>query len=145
MLIKTITMLWAPAGIVTDQTDMIIAIGSVVKDGAIVVDLPQVGVPMVNLTSLLMWELPTPIEADSVSLSLYNVDYQHTVDIDGVQFPIEPLDNQWQELSLVLSTPDSPPDSPTPPATDSPVDMISSIIPIMIMIPMMAMMMKTSK
>ena len=143
MLIQTITMLWAPAGIVTDQTDMIIAIGSVVKDGAIVVDLPQVGVPMVNLTSLLMWELPTPIEADSVSLSLYNVDYQHTVDIDGVQFPIEPLDNQWQELSLVLSTPDSP-DPPTP-TPDSPVDMISSIIPIMIMIPMMAMMMKTSK
>ena len=143
MLIQTITMLWAPAGIVTDQTDMIIAIGSVIKDGAIVVDLPQVGVPMVNLTSLLMWELPTPIEADSVSLSLYNVDYQHTVDIDGIQFPIAPLDNQWQELSLVLSTPDSP-DLPTP-TPDSPVDMISAIIPIMIMIPMMAMMMKTSK
>lgn len=105
MLVKTITMLWEPGTGAPSKIDYMIAEGSLAKDGLTVATLPNTGVHMVDMDSLVMWELSAPVEADEVLLKLYDVDYPHTLDIDGTQFPIPALDVAWGEYNFKLPTP----------------------------------------
>ena len=116
MLVRKITMLWEPGTGAPSKIDYMIAEGSLTKDGLTVTTLPNTGVHMVDMDSLVMWELSAPVEADSVVLRLYDVDYPHTVDIDGAQFSIPALDVAWGEYNFKLTP---TPELPTPSKIES--------------------------
>ena len=104
MLVQTITMLWEPGTGAPSKIDYMIAEGRLTKEGIAVATLPNTGVHMVDMDSLMMWQLSQPVEADSIVLKLYDVDYPHTVDVNGAQFPIPALNVAWGEYNFKLTT-----------------------------------------
>lgn len=143
MLIQTIKMLWDPGTGAPSQIDYMIAEGFVYKDGEIVSTLEYTGVHMVEVDSLMVWEFEEPIEADLVTVNIYDVDYPHTIDISGVQFPVPAADVEWQQLAFELPVEGG--DVPPPEEPETPTSIVSSIFPALIVLPVMAGMAKVMK
>lgn len=135
MYVQVIQMVWAPGTGAPDQIDYMIGQGTLLKDGQVVATLPNTGIHMINVDSLIAWDLPQEYEADQIHIELYDVDYPHTLYINGAEFAIPEGNGVWQTFTFDL--PDSVDQTP-PPSEDSPTNLLTTALPALIIMPMLA-------
>jgi hypothetical protein len=102
MIIEKILIKWDPGTGATTIYDWMIAKGNLLKKGEVVAILAQQAVTLKEIEQT-VWEFPESVDADELALDIYDVDYPHTMVIDGQEFSIPEGPSLWKTYSVSLA------------------------------------------
>ena len=113
MLVSSIVIKWAPAPVpgTGSNIDWMKASGQLLKSGSVVAELPEVtftieaGPGASRPSELSPWAIEQPVYADTLVLSLYDSEWEHTVVIDSVEAVLSDVRHaEWAAYTISLPT-----------------------------------------